>query len=78
MVGYDEAVDLVLRARGGYELVFTVKLDMLDAAKKAWQPDGYWVCWSKRASGLSLWASGEGWSRRDTNTRLSVVRLNRI
>jgi thiamine-monophosphate kinase len=35
MVGHKEAVNIVLRAGGDYELVFTVKPDMLEAAKKA-------------------------------------------
>jgi thiamine-monophosphate kinase len=35
MVGHMEAVDLVLRAGGDFGLVFTVKPDMMEAAKKA-------------------------------------------
>lgn len=35
MVGHKEAVDLVLRAGGDFELVFTVKPDMLETASKA-------------------------------------------
>ncbi|VVB64573.1 Thiamine-monophosphate kinase [uncultured archaeon] len=35
MVGHTEAVDLVLRAGGDFELLFTVKPNMLEAAKKA-------------------------------------------
>jgi thiamine-monophosphate kinase len=35
MVGHKEAVDLVLSAGGDFELVFTVKPDRLEAAKKA-------------------------------------------
>jgi thiamine-monophosphate kinase len=35
MVGHKDAVDLVLRAGGDFELVFTVKPDMLEAARKA-------------------------------------------
>jgi thiamine-monophosphate kinase len=35
MVGHKEAMNIVLRAGGDHELVFSVKLDMLEAAKKA-------------------------------------------
>jgi thiamine-monophosphate kinase len=35
MVGHQEAVDMVLSAGGDFELVFTVKPDMLESAKKA-------------------------------------------
>jgi thiamine-monophosphate kinase len=35
MVGHDEALSLVLSAGGDFELVFTVKEEMIDAARKA-------------------------------------------
>jgi thiamine-monophosphate kinase len=35
MVGHEEAVDIVMSAGGDFELVFTVKPEMLEAAKKA-------------------------------------------
>ncbi len=35
MVGHDEAANIVMSAGGDFELVFTIKPDMLEAAKKA-------------------------------------------
>ncbi len=35
MVGYDEAIDIVMSSGGDFELVFTVRPDGLEAAKKA-------------------------------------------
>jgi thiamine-monophosphate kinase len=35
IVGHEEAVDIVMSAGGDFELVFTVRLEMLEAAKKA-------------------------------------------